>query len=106
MAGLDSEGIDGAYPFSPNLFLVRLRMATHPSDPLGEDNPVSPVAGSTNAPASVTAARSTRRKTLNRITKYETEGTPSLEGYLLGLDYADLADAIWRASSCPAEKEP
>lgn len=43
----------------------------------------------------------TRHRTLTTIDAIRAEGTPSVSNWLVALDFADLADAIWR-STCPA----
>lgn len=41
-----------------------------------------------------------RVSTLTRIAAVRTDGNPTLEGWMTGLDYADFASAIWSAT-CP-----
>ena len=42
-----------------------------------------------------------KSRTLVRITAIRSEGEPSVEGWASALDFADMADAVWR-STCPA----
>jgi hypothetical protein len=61
--------------------------------------------GSAKASAATPAPATTRRRpaeqrarTITSVATIHTEGLATLEGWMSGLDYADLADAIWSAT--------
>lgn len=86
----------------PWLLLLALRTAPAVAAPEPDPAPSAPVEvrreARTPRPAR-TAPVEPRTRTITTIATVRTEGRPTLEGWMNGLDYADLADAIW-SSTC------
>lgn len=90
-------------PVAPWVLLVAFRFASAAAPVQPDPAPPASVEVRREARPSRparTAPAEPRARTITTIAAVHTEGHPTLEGWMTGLDYADLADAIW-SSTCP-----
>jgi hypothetical protein len=84
---------------APCLLLLAVRAGPAVASPESDRAPAVAIEPRREPCAARTAPAEPRARTITTIAAVRTEGHPTLEGWMTGLDYADLADAIW-SSTC------